>query len=68
MLIERAEKLLPEPSERAPETERLRQFPIANVRALIDSGLTRSLQPEAFGGSGIGARAHVALTSMLGAA
>lgn len=67
-LIERAEKLLPELSERAPETEALRQLPAANVRALIDSGLTRALQPEAFGGSGLGARAHVALTSTLGAA
>ncbi len=67
-LIERARNLLPALAERAPEAERLRQLPPANVRALIEGGLTRALQPEAFGGAGLGAGTHVALTSTLGAA
>ncbi|MGH0029242.1 MAG: acyl-CoA dehydrogenase family protein [Myxococcota bacterium] len=64
-LVERAEKLVPEIAERALETERLRELPRANVDALVESGLTRALQPQAFGGSGLGALAHVTLTRTL---
>ncbi len=64
-LVERAEKLLPELRERTAEAESLRQLPKASVRSLIESGLTRALQPARHGGSDLGATTHVALTSTL---
>jgi 3-hydroxy-9,10-secoandrosta-1,3,5(10)-triene-9,17-dione monooxygenase len=64
-LVESAEKLLPELGERTAETEVLRQLPKATVRSMLDAGLTRALQPTRFGGSGLGASTHIALTSTL---
>ncbi|MCH2171827.1 hypothetical protein MK489_13670 [Myxococcota bacterium] len=65
MLLERCEKLLPDLSKRALETERLRQLPRANVDALVASGLPRALQPERFGGSELGCAAHIEIASRL---
>ena len=64
-LVERAEKLLPELEDRTAEAEALRKLPEASIRALVDTGLTRALQPERWGGSGLGTTTHIALTSTL---
>lgn len=66
-LISRAEALVPVLAERAGEAEALRQIPRATIDELIASGLTRALQPEAFGGSALGVSTHVQLTSRLAA-
>jgi len=66
-LMERAEALVPVIAERAQEAETLRQMPKATVDDLVGSGLTRALQPRAFGGSGYGTSTHVQLTTRLAA-
>ena len=66
-LILRADALVPALAERAREAEALRQMPKSTIDDLIGSGLTRALQPRAFGGSELGALTHVKLTSRLAA-
>ncbi|MDE0886284.1 MAG: acyl-CoA dehydrogenase family protein [Myxococcota bacterium] len=66
-LISRAEALVPVLAERANEAEALRQMPKSTIDDLIGSGLTRALQPRAFGGSALGVATHVQLTSRLAA-
>ena len=64
-LISCAEALIPALADRANEAEELRQIPKSTVDDLVGSGLTRALQPQAFGGSALGVRTHVQLTSRL---
>ena len=64
-LIRRAEALVPDLAERAQEAEALRQIPKSTVDDLVGNGLTRALQPRAFGGSALGVWTHVQLTSRL---
>ncbi|MCS5636710.1 MAG: hypothetical protein NZ990_09350, partial [Myxococcota bacterium] len=66
-LIASAEALVPSLAERAQEAEILRQIPKATVDDLVGSGLTRALQPRAFGGSALGVSEHIQLTSRLAA-
>jgi len=49
-LIRRAEELAPVLAERASETEELRRIPEESLRALEEAGLTRVVNPVAFGG------------------
>jgi 3-hydroxy-9,10-secoandrosta-1,3,5(10)-triene-9,17-dione monooxygenase len=66
-LIASAEALVPALAERAQEAETLRQIPKATVDDLVGSGLTRALQPRAFGGSELGVSEHIQLTFRLAA-
>ena len=47
-----ARSLVPALGARAGEAERLRRLPSQSVEELVAAGLTRMLQPEAFGGGG----------------
>src|ERR1700749_787914 len=58
-LVERATALIPELSQRAPEAEKLRRLPDANVAALKRAGLLKILQPQRSGGYQLSLHAHV---------
>jgi len=49
-MVQRARDLVPTLRARAQETERLRTLPEATVRAFLDAGFYRILQPRRFGG------------------
>ncbi len=58
-MVARATRLVPALQERAPEAEKLRRLPEANIAALKQAGLLKVLQPRRYGGLQMSLHTHI---------